>query len=180
MKLIYTPLVSFAIFSTAGYGLLGEDEKPLSSHLKPLAAYLGKTYKGEFAGSTPEKPVYDIARWERALNGQAIRITHSLNNGQYGGESIVMWDPKKKSLASWYFTTAGFFTQATMTIEKNKLIAHEKVTGKPLTPFLLNYLAEVTGGESLEANVALLRNNAGLGARIACSYADLLRVSQTA
>ena len=40
-----------------------------------------------------------------------------------------MWDPKKKSLASWYFTTAGFFTQATITIEKNKLIAHEKVTG---------------------------------------------------
>ena len=58
-----------------------------------------------------------------------IRDSHSLNNGQYGGESIVMWDPKKKSLASWYFTTAGFFTQATMTIEKNKLIAHEKVTG---------------------------------------------------
>ena len=129
MKLVYTALVTFAILSTAGYGLPGEDEKPLSSHLKPLAAYLGKTYKGEFAGSTPEKPVYDIARWERALNGKAIRITHSVNNGQYGGESIVMWDPKKKSLTSWYFTTAGFFTQATITIEKNKLIAHEKVTG---------------------------------------------------
>ena len=118
MKRIYTALVTFAILSTASYCLPGEDEKPLSSHLKPLAAYLGKTYKGEFAGSTPEKPVYDIARWERALNGQAIRITHSLNKGQYGGESIVMWDPKKKSLASWYFTTAGFFTQATITIEK--------------------------------------------------------------
>ena len=129
MKLIHTALVSFAILSTVALGMPGEGEKPLSTHLKPLAAYLGKTYKGEFAGSTPEKPVYDIARWERALNGQAIRITHSLNNGQYGGESIVMWDPKKKNLASWYFTTAGFFTQATMTIEKNKLIAHEKVTG---------------------------------------------------
>jgi len=60
-----------------------------------------------------------------------------------------------------------------------KQAARENVTGKSLTPFLLNYLVEVTGGDSLEANMALLRNNAGLGARIACSYAELLQVSQT-
>ena len=60
-----------------------------------------------------------------------------------------------------------------------KQAARENVTGKSLTPFLLNHLVEVTGGDSLEANVALLRNNAGLGARIACSYAELLQVNQT-
>ena len=32
----------------------GNEEKALSTHLKPLAPYLGKTYKGGFAGSTPE------------------------------------------------------------------------------------------------------------------------------
>ena len=101
----------------------------LSRHLKPLARFVGKTYKGEFVGSTPEKPVYDISRWERALNGQAIRIMHSVNEGQYGGETIVMWDAGKKSLVSWYFTTAGFQTQATLTVEKGALVSHEKVTG---------------------------------------------------
>jgi pseudouridine-5'-phosphate glycosidase len=41
------------------------------------------------------------------------------------------------------------------------------ISGKAVTPFLLKRIAEVTGGESLEANIALIRHNAGLAARIA-------------
>ncbi|MCX6290814.1 MAG: pseudouridine-5'-phosphate glycosidase [Bacteroidetes bacterium] len=41
------------------------------------------------------------------------------------------------------------------------------ISGKKLTPFLLQYISEKTGGESLEANIALVKNNALLGARIA-------------
>lgn len=129
MKPVYLALISFAFLSTVAIGMPGDGEKALSTHLNPLASHLGKTYKGEFASSTPEKPIYDIARWERALKGKAVRIVHSINNGEYGGESIVMWDPAKKTLVSWYFSTAGFFTKATVRIEKNKLISHEKVTG---------------------------------------------------
>ncbi len=43
----------------------------------------------------------------------------------------------------------------------------EGVSGKDVTPFLLDYLARETGGESLEANVRLVIRNAGLAARIA-------------
>jgi pseudouridine-5'-phosphate glycosidase len=50
--------------------------------------------------------------------------------------------------------------------------ARENISGKPLTPFLLDRLAELTGGDSLEANIALLRNNARLAARIAIAYAE--------
>ena len=42
----------------------------LSENLKPFQVFISKTFKGEFANSTPEKPVYDISRWERALNGK--------------------------------------------------------------------------------------------------------------
>ena len=104
-------------------------KKNLSEHLKPFENYIGKTFKGEFSNSTPEKPVYDISNWERALNGNAIRILHSVNNGEYGGESIIMWNAKKESLCSWYFTTAGFFTEATLYFEDDKLISIEDVTG---------------------------------------------------
>ena len=104
-------------------------QKVLSENLKPFEAYISKTFKGEFANSTLEKPVYDISHWERALNGNAIRIMHSVNNGEYGGESIVMWDTKKESLVSWYFTTAGFYTKATLHFEDGKLISIEDVTG---------------------------------------------------
>lgn len=101
----------------------------LSKHLKALQPYIGKTFKGEFAHSTPENPKYDVQYWERVLNGNAIKVTHSVNNGEYGGESIIVWDSKVESLVSWYFTTAGFYTQATMMIEDDQLISYEKVEG---------------------------------------------------
>jgi pseudouridine-5'-phosphate glycosidase len=45
--------------------------------------------------------------------------------------------------------------------------------GKELTPFLLSRINELTGGASLKANIALIRNNAALAARIAVAYAGL-------
>jgi pseudouridine-5'-phosphate glycosidase len=41
------------------------------------------------------------------------------------------------------------------------------VRGKAATPFLLGRVAELTGGVSLRANLALLENNAGVAAEIA-------------
>ena len=41
------------------------------------------------------------------------------------------------------------------------------VTGKALTPFLLNELAQRSGGKTIEANIALLENNARVAAEIA-------------
>lgn len=45
------------------------------------------------------------------------------------------------------------------------------ITGKALTPFLLQFLAEATRGHSVKANLALLHNNAALGAKIAQTLA---------
>ena len=43
------------------------------------------------------------------------------------------------------------------------------IRGKDITPFLLGRIVELTGGASLEANIALVRNNAVLGAQIAAA-----------
>lgn len=43
-------------------------------------------------------------------------------------------------------------------------------TGQAITPFLLEYLVEGTGGASLEANLAAVRGNTRLAAEIAASY----------
>ena len=45
------------------------------------------------------------------------------------------------------------------------------IGGKDVTPFLLARLAEITGGRSLDANIALVKHNARLGARIAVALA---------
>ncbi len=47
------------------------------------------------------------------------------------------------------------------------------ITAKALTPFLLSRLFDLTSGRSLEANIALVLNNARLGARIAAAIATL-------
>ncbi|MBN8687261.1 MAG: pseudouridine-5'-phosphate glycosidase [Chitinophagales bacterium] len=49
----------------------------------------------------------------------------------------------------------------------------KKISGKEVTPFLLKYIAGHTKGESLEANIALIKHNAKVGAEIAVAYASL-------
>lgn len=45
---------------------------------------------------------------------------------------------------------------------------HENVRGKESTPFLLSAIAQITGKQSLQSNVALLINNAKIAAQLAC------------
>ena len=47
--------------------------------------------------------------------------------------------------------------------------ATKNITGAEITPFLLKRVNELTGGESSTSNVELIKNNAKLGAEIACS-----------
>jgi len=47
------------------------------------------------------------------------------------------------------------------------------IKGKETTPFLLDKIQQITGGASLEANIQLVYNNAGLAAKIACELAAL-------
>ena len=47
------------------------------------------------------------------------------------------------------------------------------IHGKEATPFLLGRIVEITEGASLAANIALVNNNARLGAQVATAYAAL-------
>src|SRR6185369_10383278 len=66
--------------------LSAADQPSLKSHLEPFRPLIEKTWKGAFKNS--KKPTTDVMRWERALNGKAIRVLHSVNDGSYGGETI--------------------------------------------------------------------------------------------
>jgi len=60
------------------------------------------------------------------------------------------------------------YIQAALNAAKEK-----KIKGKEVTPFLLKYIAGHTNGESLEANIALIKHNAKVGAEIAVEYAAI-------
>ena len=117
-----------ALMASALPQLRANETGNLDPNLEPLRGWLGKTWKQESPGGTANGKI-DIARWERALNGKAVRILHSIDAGEYGGETIATWDAAKKSVVYHYFTTAGFMTTGTMTFEGGKMITNEKVSG---------------------------------------------------
>jgi hypothetical protein len=127
MKTLHMVIFGFLILVAMNASAAAEPT--LDEHLEFLRPLLGKTWKGEFKGSTPEKSMIDIARWDRALNGKAVRIVHSLNAGLYGGESIIIWDDATHAVTYYYFTTAGFMTKGTITNRQGKIITHEVVSG---------------------------------------------------
>lgn len=95
--------------------------------LAPLSPFVGKTWKGLV---NADKMLYDVARWEVALAGRAVRITHSVDDGMYGGETFVMWDRSREVLVYFYFTTAGFYTQGTMEATgAGRIVSRERVSG---------------------------------------------------
>ena len=49
--------------------------------------------------------------------------------------------------------------------------AHHRIAAKAVTPYLLQRIFELTEGASLQANIALVMNNARLGAKIAIAAA---------
>jgi pseudouridine-5'-phosphate glycosidase len=50
-------------------------------------------------------------------------------------------------------------------------LARDRVTGKDVTPYLLSFFHEHTGGKSLEVNVRIILRNAALAARVAAAAA---------
>ncbi|KGN36466.1 pseudouridine-5'-phosphate glycosidase [Knoellia subterranea] len=51
------------------------------------------------------------------------------------------------------------------------------IVGKDITPFLLGRIVELSDGKSLDTNIALVRNNARLGAALAKAYAAVAPVN---
>ncbi len=109
--------------------LRSAEEPPLNAHLQPFRPLLEKIWKGMFANSTPDKPITDVQKWERTLNGQAVRVLHSINDGAYGGETVFLWDDQRKTVVYYYFTTDGFMTTGALRVENGKFITHEDVKG---------------------------------------------------
>jgi pseudouridine-5'-phosphate glycosidase len=54
-----------------------------------------------------------------------------------------------------------------------KAADQQQIKGKDITPFLLQYIAKNSAGESLEANIALIENNASLAAEIAVNMSNV-------
>lgn len=79
-----------------------------------------------------------------------------------GGVLVANPVPFEQEIAADEMET---YIQQALTVAEEK-----KISGKDVTPFLLKYITDHTKGESLEANIALIKNNAKLGAELAVAY----------
>ena len=83
--------------------------------------------------------------------------------GLGGGELIANPIPAQYSMDKSYIDAK---------IDKAVSEANEKgIKGKEITPFLLDKIQQITGGDSLFSNIQLVKNNAALAAKIAAAYA---------
>ncbi len=96
---------------------------------------------------------------EAAEIAQAHLYRRALGIG--GGQLVANPIPEEAALPR---ETVEAWIAAALAEARNKGIA-----GKAVTPFLLGRIAELSGGRSLEANRALVRNNARLAAEIAAA-----------
>ena len=117
--------ILFIIFTL---GSFLRSEKPISEHLRPFKALLGNRYQGKYSNPQDGRLMDEVQHWERTLNGNAIKMTHSINNGEYGGVTIFMFDPEFQVLRSWYFDTAGSVKTANINYFNEKIIITEDVS----------------------------------------------------
>ena len=79
--------ILFIIFT---FGSFLHSEKPISEHLRPFKALLGNRYQGKYSNPQDGRLMDEVQHWERTLNGNAIKMTHTINNGEYGGITILI------------------------------------------------------------------------------------------
>jgi pseudouridine-5'-phosphate glycosidase len=127
----------------------------LETHGVPVLGFGTDTFPAFYSRSSG-LPV--DARVDSALEAAAI-IRSKFELGLAGGLLIGVPVPDEFSIPNDQIEPA--IAQAL------KLAQDANIRGKAMTPFLLEHVSDLTGGESQQANIALLQNNARVAAQIA-------------
>jgi pseudouridylate synthase len=158
MSLTNVAVVSAGVKSILDIGLTLEALETLSV---PVVAYGTSEFPAFFSRSSGhEAPM----RADTADEIAAL-MAAKWNLGIAGGVAVVNPIPTQDEIPANEIN--GIIDQAIADMQARG------IHGKEATPFLLGRIVEITGGASLTANIALVNNNAQLGAQVARAYADL-------
>lgn len=134
---------------------LGLTLEYLETHGVPVIGYQTDVLPAFYSRTSPFRVDYRLDSAEEIA--QFIETKWKL--GLNGGVVIANPVPKEEELEESYITA--IIEQALKEAEK------QHITGKAVTPFLLDLVKTLTGGKSLQANIALVKNNAALAADLA-------------
>lgn len=134
---------------------LGLTLEYLETHGVPVIGYQTDVLPAFYSRTSPFRVDYRLDSVEEIA--QFIETKWKL--GLNGGVVIANPVPKEEELEESYITA--IIEQALKEAEK------QHITGKAVTPFLLDRVKTLTEGKSLKANIALVKNNAALAADLA-------------
>ncbi|ASS99796.1 pseudouridine-5'-phosphate glycosidase [Geobacillus thermocatenulatus] len=134
---------------------LGLTLEYLETHGVPVIGYQTDVLPAFYSRTSPFRVDYRLDSAEEIA--QFIETKWGL--GLNGGVVIANPVPKEEELEESYITA--IIEQALNEAEK------QHITGKAVTPFLLDRVKTLTAGKSLKANIALVKNNAALAADLA-------------
>ncbi|KAF0995505.1 pseudouridine-5'-phosphate glycosidase [Geobacillus sp. TFV-3] len=135
---------------------LGLTLEYLETHGVPVIGYQTDVLPAFYSRTSPFRVDYRLDSVEEIA--RFIETKWAL--GLRGGMVVANPVPKEDELEESYITA--IIEQALKEAEK------QHITGKAVTPFLLDRVKTLTGGKSLQANIALVKNNAALAADLAC------------
>ncbi|MGG1558215.1 pseudouridine-5'-phosphate glycosidase [Geobacillus thermoleovorans] len=134
---------------------LGLTLEYLETHGVPVIGYQTDVLPAFYSRTSPFRVDYRLDSVEEIAQFLETKWKLGLN----GGVVIANPVPKEEELEESYITA--IIEQALNEAEK------QHITGKAVTPFLLDRVKTLTGGKSLKANIALVKNNAALAADLA-------------
>ncbi|WP_431686581.1 pseudouridine-5'-phosphate glycosidase [Hahella sp. NBU794] len=137
---------------------LGLTREYLETHGVPLVGYQTSTLPAFYTRDSDFDVDYQLDTPEQIASALQAKWAMGLRGG------VVIANPIPEAYAMDRAKIDQAINVALTEMEENG------VNGKDSTPFLLAKVAEITGGDSLKANIQLVFNNAALAARIAASY----------
>ncbi|MBU6953824.1 pseudouridine-5'-phosphate glycosidase [Hahella sp. HN01] len=137
---------------------LGLTREYLETHGVPLVGYQTSTLPAFYTRDSDFDVDYQLDTPEQIASALQAKWAMGLRGG------VVIANPIPEAYAMDRAKIDQAINAALTEMEENG------VSGKDSTPFLLAKVAEITGGDSLKANIQLVFNNAALAARIAASY----------
>ena len=134
---------------THGVPVVGYQTEEMPAFYTKKSGY-GVDYKVE----TPEEIAKMLkVKWDLGLNGGMV-VANPIEE-QYQMDYDIIMDAIDKAV---------------------KQADENGIKGKDATPFLLEKVKEITGGDSLESNIMLVYNNASLGAKIAVELSKISEI----
>ena len=140
---------------------LGLTLEYLETHGVPVIGYGTRELPAFYTRHSGFSVDYEIDTPEELA--RAFRVQHEL--GLRGGMLVTNPIPEEYSMDANVINAA--------IDEAIREAAEQGIHGKETTPFLLAKVKELTGGDSLDANIQLVFNNARLAARTAAAYTKL-------